>query len=330
MIQLWKSNITNLRETIHKTKAASTADENSSDGIKFGGLMGKSFKELKRNDPLRLAGATAFFTTFALPPILIIYIQFFGLFFDPKSISSLLIRRLGNVLGNTSALQIQHTLHNFKSLGHNWYATLFGFIFLSFVATTLFLVIKNSLDQIWNIQVRDDSGFLFALKNRTISMGVILLAGILFIAGLFTHGLQVLLGDYMNDLWPGTRMFFNTAVNELFFVIIVTIWFTVLFRFLTAGRPIWKLAFAGGFFTAILFTFGKLMLRWLLSYSNITTIYGASGSTVLILLFVFYSSFIFYFGGCFIKILSESRNQPIRPVKEAFTFELHEIEVKVK
>ncbi len=296
--------------------------------VAIGELMLNSFKELKKNDPLRLAGATAFFTTFALPPILVILIQILGLFFDPQSISTILIRRLGHVLGKTSAVQIQHTLENFRSLGQTWYITLFGFIFLSFVATTLFLVIKNSLDQIWNIQVREHPGFLFALKSRAISMAIILLAGVLFIAGLFTHGLQVLLGDYMEQLWPGTRMFFNRIVNEVFFVIIVTMWFTVLFRFLTAGRPVWKLAFAGGILTSILFTLGKLLLRWLLSYSNITTIYGASGSTVLILLFVFYTSFIFYFGGCFIKVLSETLNLPIKPVKEAYTFEVHEIEIK--
>lgn len=303
---------------------------NTPNSFTYISLISRSFKELKINDPLRLAGATAFFTTFALPPILIILIQIFGIFFNPVSISHILIKRLGHVLGNTSAIQLQHTLENFQSLSQNSTNAVFGFIFLSFVATTLFLVIKNSLDQIWNIQVRDNPGLLFALKSRIISMGVIVLAGILFISGLFTQGLQVVLGEYMNDLWPGTKMFFNTVVNELFFIIIVTVWFTVLFRFLTAGRPIWKIALSGGALTAILFTIGKLLLRWLLTYSNINTIYGASGSTVLILLFVFYSSFIFYFGGCFIKILSDSLNEPIRPVKEAFTFEVHEIELTDK
>lgn len=277
---------------------------------------------------MRMAAATAFFTTFALPPILIILIQLFGLFVNPKTLSSELIDRLANILGNTSAMQIKTTLENFRNLGENWYVTLLGFVFLMFVATTLFGIIKDSLDQIWNIQLRPHPGFFFKLKQRARSMGVILLAGILFFAGLFTEGLQVFLSDYAEEVLPGAGVLIALIINELFFMLIVTIWFTILFRYLTDGRPVGKMALAGGFFTAILFTSGKLILRWLMSYSNIGTIYGASGSIVLILLFVFYSSFIFYYGGCFIKILSEASNQAIRPVKEAFMFELLEVEVK--
>ncbi|HYK75869.1 MAG TPA: YihY/virulence factor BrkB family protein [Daejeonella sp.] len=286
--------------------------------------MYHSFIELKMNDPLRLGGATAFFATFALPPILIIFIQLFGLFINPDKVSDELLQRLAHLLGNRSAQQIKITLEAVNNLAQNWYVTIFGFLFLLFVATTLFGVIKNSLDQIWNIRVR--AGMLVGLKNRIRSLLIILLAGLLFIVGLFTEGLQVFLGNSMEEIWQGTGAFFFRAVNEFVFLIIVTIWFSNLFRFLTAGRPDWNLAFAGGFFTGILFTAGKLVLKQLLSYSNIGTIYGASGSMVLILLFVFYSAMMFYYGGCFVKILSETYQRPIRPIKNAYLFELHEVE----
>ncbi|WP_051189431.1 YihY/virulence factor BrkB family protein [Daejeonella oryzae] len=288
--------------------------------------MKRSLKELRLNDPLRMAGATAFFATFALPPILIIIIQLLGLFVNPNKVSSELIDRLSNVLGNTSAQQIKITLEAFRSLGQNWYVTLLGFVFLMFVATTLFAVIKNSLDQIWNIGIRPHAGVVFKLKSRLRSLIIILLAGILFFIGVVTEGLQVFLGNYIEDLWPGAGIFASRAVNEIMFIIIVTIWFTTLFRFLTAGRPKWQLAFAGGFFTAILFTAGKIIVRYMLALSKIGTIYGASGSIVLIMLFVFYSALIFYYGGCFVKILSDVYDKPIRPVKKAFTFELLEID----
>lgn len=289
-------------------------------------LMGRSFSELKANDPLRMAGATAFFTTFALPAILIILIQLFGLFVNPRKIGSDLIERLANVLGNTSAMQIKATLEGFRSLSQNWYITIFGFIFLMFVATTLFAVIKNSLDQIWGIKVRPHPGIVFQLKNRLRSLIIIILAGMLFFVGLFAEGIQAFLADYLKEIWKGGAFFFIWAINELVFIVIVTIWFTNLFRFLTAGRPKFSHALAGGFFTAILFTAGKIILRFLMGYSNISTLYGASGSMVLILLFVFYSAIIFYYGGCFVKVLSEEYNAPIRPVKEAFSFELLEVD----
>ncbi len=294
--------------------------------VALGKLMHRSFLELKINDPLRMAGATAFFTTFALPPILIIIIQLLGLFVDPRKVSYDLIERLSHVLGNTSALQIKVTLEAFRTMGQNWYVTIFGFIFLMFVATTLFAVIKNSLDQIWNIRIRPHSGFVFKLKSRLRSLIIIILAGILFFIGLFTEGVQVFLSNYVDDIWRGAGIFASRLVNELVFIVVVTIWITILFRFLTAGRPKWKLAMAGGFFTAILFTAGKIVLRFMLALSQIGTIYGASGSIVLIMLFVFYSALIFYYGGCFVKILSEAYDKPIRPVKEAFTFELLEID----
>jgi membrane protein len=111
----------------------------------------------------------------------------------------------------------------------------------------------------------------------------------------------------------------------LIFVVIVTVWFTVLFRFLTNGRPTWQTAIRGGLLTGILFTLGKYILRIMLPLSNIGNIYGASGSIILVMLFVFYSSFIFYFGACFVKVLSESMGKPIRPIKGAFLYELKEI-----
>ena len=287
--------------------------------------MRQSFTELKKNDPLRLAGATAFFSTFALPPILIILIQLFGLFLNRNELSSQLINRLANLMGKTSALQVQQVLKNFNSLSENLFALTIGFIFLLFVATTLFSVIKNSLDQIWKIRVKAHPGLWFYLKLRGRSLIVIVAGGLLFLILIFIEGLQAILGDYINYLGPTASDYLNGLVSEIIFVIVVTTWFSIIFRFLTDGRPEWKPALAGGFFTGILFPFGKVLLKWLLSLSNISNIYGASGSIVLILLFVFYSSLIFYYGGCFIKVISDDLNLPIRPVKEAFKYQVTEV-----
>lgn len=287
--------------------------------------MRRSLGELKRNDPLRLAGATAFFFTFALPPILIILIQLFGLFFNRNELSVQLISGVARLMGKTGAIQVQQVLNNFSSLSENLFALSAGFVFLLFVATTLFSVIKNSLDQIWNIRVKPHPGLLFYLKLRGRSLMAILLAGLLFIILIFVESMQAILGNYIDYLGSKAGNFLNGLVNELLFIIIVTTWFSIIFRFLTDGRPTWKAALAGGFFTAILFSFGKVILKTLLSLSNISTIYGASGSFVLILLFVFYSSLIFYYGACFIRVMSDDLKLPITPVKEAFTYRETEV-----
>lgn len=288
--------------------------------------FGRAFKLFRKNDPLRMAGATAFFANFALPPILLILIRLFGFFMDRRTVARRLFERLSNILDESSIDQIRQTLMNIRGVDYNWLATILSFVFFIFVATTLFGVIKNSMDQIWRIGLNEKMGFMFNMKLRARSMVIILLAGILFFVGLLTDSMQAIIGTYLNNAAPTFGKAFLWILNQVIFVVIVTIWFTVLFRFLTNGRPAWKAAIRGGLLTGILFTIGKYILRIMLPLSNIGNIYGASGSIILIMLFVFYSSFVFYFGACFVKVLSDASKKPIRPIKGAFLYEMKEIE----
>lgn len=292
-------------------------------------LLGKRLKAaftlFQKNDPLRLAGATAFFANFALPPILLILIRLFGFFIDRKILASRMFERLAGVLDDSSTLQIRQTLRNIRGVDHQWYATAVSFVFFLFVATTLFNVIKNSMDQIWSIGISAKSGLMFRLKLRARSMVIILLAGMLFITGFMTDSIQAFIGEYINTASPTFGRIFFWTMNQLLFVVIVTTWFTVLFRFLTNGRPTWITALRGGILTGILFTVGKYILRIMLPLSGIGNIYGTSGSIVLIMLFVFYSSFIFYYGACYVKVLSDSRKTPIRAIKGTYNYEIKEI-----
>lgn len=287
--------------------------------------FGAAFKLFQKNDPLRLAGATAFFANFALPPILLILIRMFGFFIDKKLLASRLFDRLGSILDDDSTGLIRQVLRNIRGVDHQWYATLFSFVFFLFVATTLFNVIKNSMDQIWSIGKKDRVGFMFTMKLRARSMIIILLAGILLLVGFLADIIQDFIGTYLNTAAPTFGKFFLTVLNQLLFITIVMTWFTVLFRFLTNGRPTWVTALRGGILTAILFAIGKYILRILLPLSGIGNIYGTSGSIVLIMLFVFYSSFIFYFGACYVKILSDAKATPIRPIKGTFNYEIKEV-----
>lgn len=286
----------------------------------------KAFKLFQKNDPLRLAGATAFFANFALPPILLILIRLFGFFVDRRTFATRLLDRLASILDESSIAQIREILRNIRGVDYNWWATILSFVFFVFVATTLFGVIKSSLDQIWSIGLNEKMGILFNLKLRGRSMVIILLAGILFFVGLLTDSVQAFIGSYINTAAPTFGKIFLSILNEILFIAIVTTWFAVLFRFLTNGRPSWRVAIKGGLLTGILFTLGKYILRIMLPLSNIGNVYGTSGSIVLIMLFVFYSSLIFYFGACFVKVLSDAGKKHIRPIKGAFLYELKEVD----
>jgi membrane protein len=180
-----------------------------------------------------------------LPAILVIFIQLFGLVIDPETLSDHLFHHLSMIVGEPSVQQIKGTLRGFRVLASNWVFTIGGFIFLVFVATTLFKVIRHSLNQLWNIKVHPHGGVGFNMVGRLISMAVIILAGLLFLLGLMAEAVQALLLGYIKELWHGSVSILYLVLNQLISVTIVTIWFGILFRFLSNGRPTWRVAIVG-------------------------------------------------------------------------------------
>jgi len=266
---------------------------------------------LRKNDPLRLAGATAFFTTFALPPIVFILAQLFGLFIGRRNVGRGLVENLSGVFGKAGAEQVRDVIRSIRGFSDTWYVIIIGFVFLLFVATTLFKVIKDSLNQIWHIGIKEKPGIVFQLISRLRSFAVILFVGILFFADLFFKSIQLLGSKYLDALWSGSGAYFQSAFSRVAGIILVSAWFILLFRFLADGHPKWKASIAGGLLSGILFSIGALLLRVLLVDSNVGTLYGAAGSFVLILLFVFYSSFILYYGASFVSVYSDKMNWEI-------------------
>lgn len=265
-----------------------------------------------------MAAATAFFTTFALPAILIILIQIFGLVAGRREIGHQLFGGLTDILGPNAVEEMRATLRNVRQLTQSWYIAAGVFIFLLFVATTLFKVIRDSLNQLWDIRVREGIGLGFQLKQRARSFVVILIAGILFLAVLVAEGLLTLL--------PQKADLLIRLLKQLISVTAATAWFTLVFKYIADGYTDWKTTVAGAFFTGLLFTIGKMILGLLLSYSNIKNIYATSTSFVLLLLFVFYCSFMFYYGACFLKVWAQHRAHPIQPHKHAMKFKLSVVE----
>lgn len=285
-------------------------------------LLKASFNRLQQNDPLRMAGATAFFTSFALPPIMVLLFQIFRLFFDRKLVGTELRKVLSGTLGQEGAEQLRNTARGFRSLAQNWYMDIIGLLFLIFVATTLFKVIRNSLHDIWDIGLRK-TDFMFDLKVRGRSLAIILTAGILFVAASIIDVARVIAEEYIGKIWVTGSLFITSAINEIGSILVTTIWFIVLFRFLANARPSWRVAKVGGILTGVLFYIGRTILSSVMSNSNAGIIYGAGASIVLILLFVFYCSFILYFGASFIKEYSLFINDPIVPSQKAYELKSH-------
>ncbi|MEP6683320.1 MAG: YihY/virulence factor BrkB family protein [Parafilimonas sp.] len=280
----------------------------------------KAFKILSSKNPLRIAGATAFFTTFSLPAILLIFIEVIGIFYNPNAVKQGIFTQLIAVIGKESSVKIYGILNQFIKLAQNWFAAAAGFLFLMFVVTTLFGVVRNSINELWNIDVERKPGLKFYVQLRLKSTLIICFAAIVLIAQLVATALQILLKDYIHEVWSGYNSFWYKLISQLIFVIVASGWFTILFRYLANAHPSWRTAGIGGVFTGILFTIGKAILSVLLTFNSLKEVFGKSGALVLILLFVFYCSFIFYYGAAFTKALSDKRNTKMMLDKHAFLY----------
>lgn len=288
--------------------------------------FGLSAKLLSANDPLRLAGATAFFATFALPFILIILVQILGLIFNKREISQDIFIRISAIVGEKGMIQLVNTIKGFRGMVDNRWDIAIGSVFMLFVATTLFRVIKNSMNQLWMIRLKPEKRLSTSLLGRLRSVILIVFTGILFVTGGLLESLQLIFGKNLNEILPGNPIILSGFFSFIISTIITTLWFGTLLHFIPDGRPHWKVSATGALLTSLLFAVGKFVLNILLVKSNIDQIFGASGSFVLILLFVFYSSIILYFGAAFTKVWSEYVQLPIKLLPHAVFYNLTNIE----
>ncbi len=287
-------------------------------------ILKSSFKNLEQNDALRIAASTAFFGTFAIPAILVVILQIFGIFLNRRQFGLRIIEKLTQIIGENSAVEIKHILINLMGIGENWFFTSLMLIFLIFVSTTLFVIIRNSINQLWSIRINKELGFTFNIKQRLKSLAIISSGGFLLIIAFVIEGIRL----FFEKKFNGEITFLNDFINETIFFVITASWLCIAFRFIANGTPKWKSIFISASFTGLLLTFGKLIMRYLLVNSNINEIYGTSGAILLVMLFIFYSSFIFYFGACLVNSICDEMEISIQPSQNAHKFKTEQIKEK--
>ncbi|HEY1022528.1 MAG TPA: YihY/virulence factor BrkB family protein [Flavisolibacter sp.] len=294
----------------------------------FLSLLKQGYRRLSQNDPLRMAGATAFFTTFAFPFILIILSQILGLFLDKAQARQDLYQTLGDILGYATMQQVINILQAFRDLAKNRVITVVGILFLLLVSTTLLMVVKGSVNQLWGIRVIPGRGLMQKLKVRLRSLLIIAGTGILFVLSILAESLRAYLDSTITSVAPAFATYFAGILNYIFSIVFATGWFAIILRILPDAKAPWRVAFVGALLTGILFNIGKYILRLLLVNSDLNTLYGASANIVLLLLFVFYSSLIMYFGAAFTVVWSEYWKIPIRPMHYATHYKVSPVEEK--
>ena len=284
---------------------------------KIWSIVRKSVKTLKSSQPLILGSATAFFTLFSLAPIIIITINVMSLYFKREMVSEKLYTKLATLFGQDTAVQFQSIADNFREQASSVWITIGGSIFLAFVSTTLFHVIRSAINQIWSVKIRPASRIGHNLRQRSEALVIIFVGGLLFAVSLFADTFITVLNNYMDRLVPSVDLALIKVVSFIVSLITVSLWFAILFKYLPDARLRGKDAIVGGLFTGVLFSIGKYILAKVLITDNLNNIFGASASVMLVLLFIFYSSIIMYFGAAFTKNWACECGSDITPKKNA-------------
>lgn len=274
-------------------------------------ILKKAAVRLKQNNPLQLAGSTAFFATFSLAPIFIIIIQLLGTLLGKGDIKRSIIQKFSESAPQQSVEQLRRMLNGVEQLSGSWYVNLGLFLFLLFSASTLFTVIRGSLYRLWRLKKVENKNVGFRLKKRLFSVLLIVAAGVLLLAGLLGQSLQGILGEAVAEVSGRAYYYFQSVYKHAISFLVAWGWFAVVFRYLTDARPQWRTVWVGAFFTAVLFTVGKAILQSALTGGSIPTVYGASASLVLLQLFVFYISLLIYYGAAFTTEWASHHNQKI-------------------
>ncbi len=288
----------------------------------FRKTSGKAFALLKENDPLILASSTAFFATFSISPIIVLLVGALSAVFKSSNIREQLFHSLQTTLGRKPTAEIESFVNNFISLEHsNAWITIGVSLFLLFVATTLLGIVRKAIHQVWNIRRKSAVKFRYNIKERLTGLVMLFVMGILFLISIVLDASVLAVQNFTQEIIPAIDSTLVRALNIVFSIVIVTIWFTILFKILPEAHVHWRVALAGGLVTSILFNIGKFILGIILKESRLESIFNTSASITLILLFIFYSSLIMYYGAAFTHTYAESIGKPIHAGKYADEYE---------
>jgi membrane protein len=301
--------------------------------VKFKNLLKKYWTSLKRagisfidDRAMKMAASLSYYTVFSLAPMLVIVISLVGIFFGRDAIEGRLYYQIAGLVGSEAAKQIQVTIQNVSKTGDSGMAAVIGAVTLIIGATTMFGEIQDSINSIWGIKPKPKRGWVRMLINRLLSFSMIVTIGFLMLVSLVINALMDIFINRLERLLADYTVYLVYAINLLVLWGVTTLLFAVVFKVLPDGKVRWKDALRGAGFTAVLFMIGKFAIGFYLGSSDVASAYGAAGSIILILLWVYYSSVILYFGAEFTKEYAFLYGTRIEPNSYAVHVEHKEIE----
>ncbi|MGV3538352.1 MAG: YihY/virulence factor BrkB family protein [Rufibacter sp.] len=289
------------------------------------GLIVNSGKEFMKNNSLRLAAALSYNTIFSLPPLLFIVVKSAGAIFGEDAVSGQLFTQIKGIVGDDAAAEIQKILQNVHLEGNSPLATWIGIGTLIFASTTIFVTLQESLNQVWNLQTKAKNGILKLVMDRLLSFGIILSIAFLLLVSFVISAVLGVLTDFLQQQLPGVAVFFIFLLDIIVSLTFITLLFALIYKYLPDAIIRWRDVWIGAFVTALLFILGKYLIGWYLGQSDMNSTYGAAGSIVILLSWVYYSSLIIFFGAEITQEYADTYGQPVVPNHNSVRIEVREL-----
>ncbi len=248
---------------------------------------------------IKLSGSLAYFTVFSIGPMLIVILYLAGLVYKDAEVT--VFNQIASMTGPEAAKQIQQLITNLTQTKSGNLAAIIGFVTLVIGATGVFAEIQDSINLIWNLKPKPKKGWLKMLLNRLLSFSVVISLGFVLLVSLIINGIIENFMGRLQARYPELAVTMVYVINLLLTFAITTLLFGIIFKVLPDAIIRWKDVAVGAMTTALLFMLGKFAITYYISQSNIATTYGAAGSLVILLSWVYYSSVILYFGAEFTK-----------------------------
>lgn len=275
---------------------------------------------------LKLSAALAYYTVFSLAPLLVLIISLIGFFYGADAIRGQVFNQINGLVGNQAAVQIQEMIKNVGLSGKTNTALAIGIITLVVGATTIFVEIQDSVNLIWRVKPKPKRGWLKLLKDRLLSSSLVISLGFLLLVSLIVNGLVLAMSDRLSRYVPGLSVLLIKGFNFLLSTAVVTALFAIIFKVLPDAKISWKDVRWGALFTAMLFTLGRYVIGLYVETAGTSSTYGAAGSLIVILVWIYYTAAILYFGAEFTQAYANHFGIRIEPADYAVYVEQTERE----
>src|SRR4051812_11312076 len=264
-------------------------------------ILGRSVAGWWNDNVPRLGASLAYYTLFALAPILIVAISIGGLVFGPEAVRGEIVGQIQGLIGREGAEAIQSMLEGASRPGSSIAATVAGIITFFLGATGAFLELQTALNSIWHVEPKSDGSYWRVLvMQRVISFGLVVAIGFLLLTSLLVSAALAAIHRYLGNAFPGMVVLWE-ALNVIVSLTVITLLFALIYKVLPDVKLSWRDVWVGALVTAGLFSIGRLVIGLYLGTASIASTYGAAGSVIVILVWVYYSAQVILLGAEFTR-----------------------------